>query len=189
MSLIPLGFWAASGGGAAGGFDLLETQTLASSAASVTFTGLDSYSDYKHLQIRAIARDNRYNPLSLSYFRLNGATTGYGLGHSMYVDGATAGAVYSAQIGASSYMETFDNFTGATAVVGNYGVAVLDILDFSNTSKYTTTRLLGGNANGTTGQINIKSGLYMNTAAITSIAFTSTTSFVSGSRWSLYGVK
>ena len=164
--------------------DFLEEVVLTSSAASVTFSGLDSYATagYKHLQIRAVARDNRSNTASLSYFRLNGATTGYGLGHVLYGDGAS---VASGQVGASSYIDTFSTFTGSTATTGSFGAAVLDILDFSDTSKYTTTRLLGG----TNTQINLKSGLYMDTAAVTSIAFTSTTSFVSGSRFSLYGSK
>ena len=183
MSFMLLGILnsqASGGGGAA--FDLLETTTLTSSTSSVTFSGLGSYSGYKHLQIRAVARDNRSNTASLSYFRFNGATTGYGLGHVLYGDGAS---VVSGQVGASSYIDTFSTFTGSTATTGSFGVAVLDILDFSDTSKYTTTRLLGG----TNTQINLKSGLYMDTAAVTSIAFTSTTSFVSGSRFSLYGIK
>ena len=164
-----------------GSFDLLETTTLSTSASSVTFSGLGAYSDYKHLQVRMVARDNNAGTESASYFRLNGATTGYGLGHVLYGNGSS---VASNQIGASSFMETFQTFPGSAATTGAFGVAVLDILDFSNTSKYTTTRLLGGAIL----QINLKSGLYMNTAAITSIAFTSTSSFVSGSRWSLYGV-
>ena len=40
-----------------GSFDLLETTTLSTSASSVTFSGLGAYSDYKHLQIRSVARD------------------------------------------------------------------------------------------------------------------------------------
>ena len=43
-----LGFFATAGAGAAGSFDLLETQVLGSAQASVTFSSLGTYSNYKH---------------------------------------------------------------------------------------------------------------------------------------------
>lgn len=181
--MIPLGILALSGAVGGGSYELIESQVLSSSASSVTFSSIPQ--DYKHLQIRAVARDNRSNTSSLSYFRLNGATTGYGLGHVLYGDGSS---VTSTQDGASSYIDTFYTFTGSTAPTGSFGVAVVDILDYANTSKNTTTRALTGYMN-TAGQINLKSGLWINTAAVTQIDMISTTSFVSGSRFSLYGIR
>jgi hypothetical protein len=47
----------AAGQVAAGSFDLLETQVLTSSAASVTFSSLSTYAaDYQHLQIRIVSK-------------------------------------------------------------------------------------------------------------------------------------
>ena len=89
MSLIPLGFWAASGGGAAGGFDLLESEILTSSASSVTFTGLDAYSDYEHLQIRFTDRADSFGTITSTNFRLNSDSgTNYDI-HQLFGDGSS----------------------------------------------------------------------------------------------------
>jgi hypothetical protein len=57
---------------------------------------------------------------------------------------------------------------------GNVGASILDILDYANTNKYKTIRLLAGvDVNGTVatfgGVVGLTSGLWQNTNAITSI--------------------
>jgi hypothetical protein len=46
---------------AAGSYDLLETEILTGTQASVTFSSLNSTygADYQHLQLRIVTRDNR----------------------------------------------------------------------------------------------------------------------------------
>jgi hypothetical protein len=68
------------------------------------------------------------------------------------------------------------------------GVSLMDILDYSSTNKYKTTRILGGkDANGS-GTIEFFSGLWMNTSALNSIIIAGGT-FNQYSSFALYGVK
>jgi hypothetical protein len=69
-----------------------------------------------------------------------------------------------------------------------FGASVLDILDFSSTSKNTTVRELSGiAAGGSENRIKLLSAVWLNTAAVTS--FELSTDFLTGTRMSLYGVK
>jgi hypothetical protein len=187
MSLIPFGFWAASGGGAAGAFDLLETTTLTSSASSVTFSGLGAYSDYKHLQIRAVGRSDRATAAS-SLIRLQfNSDTGSNYAHHMiYADGTSVNSAAStSQVGIDRI-----GLTGPTGIANVFAANVIDILDFSNTSKNTTVRILYGYAQ-TENTIRLASGLWMNTNAVTSITLSErfAANIIAGSRFSLIGIK
>jgi hypothetical protein len=67
---------------------------------------------------------------------------------------------------------------------------VIDILDFSSTSKRTTSRIFGGYTSGSNDSIWFGSGLSTNTAAITSFEiYTPFDGFTAGSRFSLYGIR
>jgi len=185
MSLIPLGFWAASGGGAGGAaFDLLETTTLTSSASSVTFSGLDTYSDYKHLQLRAVARDTRATTQSSGQITINSDTGANYAFHNLYGDGSTVGSG-----GASSfnYIPTM-TLPAASFTANAFGIFVLDLLDFSSTSKNKTLRTLAGKT-GSTNTIQLDSGLWISTSAVTAVTMAAFTGYAVGSRFSLYGVK
>jgi len=178
MSLIPLGFWAASGGGAgAAAFDLLETQTLASSAASVTFTGLDSYSDYKHLQIRMITASNTG---TVVYSKLNGSASGYYI-HYLTGNGSN--------VSSNSFSSTYAWIGHADTLTNAFGASIVDLLDFASTNKTTTIRSLTGRK-GSGSNINLNSNLWNSTAAITSMEiYPNSGNFLAGSRISLYGWK
>ena len=67
------------------GFDLLETTTLTSNASSVSFSGLDAYSDYKHLQLRINGKFS-----SSVRLQLNGDTGSSYSWHQIYGDGSGA---------------------------------------------------------------------------------------------------
>lgn len=183
MSLIPIGFWAASGGGGVGAFDLLETTTLTSSASSVTFSGLDAYSDYKHLQIRAITRCTPNSSFNF-YSYINGNTSAsyarhtlFGTGSSVLSQATTSTNQPSLGLVASPDSNTYVSF-------------VIDYLDFSSSSKNTTMRGVYGFTHSNGNQIGLASAAYFNTSAVTSIALTaSTDAHQAGSRFSLYGVK
>jgi hypothetical protein len=181
---------AAGGGG--GAFDLLETTTLSTSAASVTFSGLGAYSDYKHLQMRIVARST-YNgtqrPMDI-YFNSDSTGTNYS---SHFLDTYQGSVNSTARTSYSTIVETVA-FPASSAASGAFGAAVIDILDFSSTSKNTTTRSLNGYQGGsTTGAgIAFSSGLWRSTAAVTSITmrgYQAQTGFAAGSRFSLIGVK
>jgi len=191
MSLIPLGFWAASGGGGgASSFDLLETQTLASSAASVTFTGLGSYSDYKHLQIRWIAKSSKTSDLAASDLTLNGDTGSSYANH--YLLARPTSSFISSSDPIPSTRIARSNIAGSTSS-DDFSSGVYEILDFSSTDKNTTLRGLDGSVAVGSGGANrffFRSGLYNSTSAITSITFTNDgDNYIAGSRFSLIGIK
>lgn len=185
MSLIPFGFWAASGGGAAGAFDLLETTTLTSSAASVTFSGLGAYSDYKHLQVRAIIRGTQNSETSRLGVTINSTAAGYNT-HRLWGDGSS---VRSERNPDASKWE-FNYIHGSSSNTVAYTPMVFDLLDFSSTSKFKTARALFGTYTSGTKGINLDSGLWQNAAAITQMSFTGYySSLAAGTRISIYGIK
>ena len=183
--LIPLGFLAASGV-SAGSFDLLETQVLGSSTSSVTFSSLSTYaSTYQHLQLRYTARSDRANTLDAMIIQVNGDTGTNYKTHQLVGNGSSASS------GAESYANgwEFMYVPGNNASSGVFGAGVVDILDPFETTKNKTKRSLSGVLSDT--YIQLSSGVWLNTAAITSITFDQRygSNFVSGSRFSLYGIK
>jgi len=189
--VIPLGILAAAGGAvAAGSYDLLATEILTSSESSIEFTSLNSTygADYQHLQIRTVTRDTRSDTGSNILFRVNGVTTSSYAHHRLYADGST--------VNSYSGVSTTSIINGVTAsansTANSFGVSVIDILDPFTTDKNTTVRTLSGTmANATGGNLLVLgSGLFNSTASITSFSILPTSgSFVTGSRFSLYGLK
>jgi hypothetical protein len=185
--LIPFGVLSAAGAGLGfeSDYELISTEILGSSQASVTFSSLGDYSStYKHLQIRFTARldlNATSNPIVV---RANGVTSSSYSAHQLNAGG---GAVDSAAFTSTTAMR-LGRATGATGTANNFGAAVIDILDPYSTSKNTTFRSLTGIS---TEVITLFSGLFINTASITSFELLPLTSsnFVAGSRFSLYGIK
>jgi hypothetical protein len=169
---------AAAAGGAAA-YDLLETEVLASKQSSVTFTGLGSYTDYKHLQIRAVTRgDGASNRMSLTV----NSDTGVYQNHQLFGDGSTVTST-------SQNANRLGVVQESTATTNSFAASVIDVLDFSDTTKNTTFRSLAGQTGGPD-RIRLQSMLYEDTSAITSLEFSlAVGDFISGSRFSLYGLK
>jgi len=185
MSFVLLGILnsQAAGAGAAGAYDLLETTTLASSASSVSFTGLGSYSDYKHLQIRAVTQSDRGSSgVSDTLATFNSDTGANYAMHWLQGNGSSVSSTNS-----TSRNNIYLNQAPLTSANG-FNAFVADILDFSSSSKNTTVRSFAGGKNSTE-RIFLISGLYNSTSAITSMTITDESNFVTGSRFSLYGVR
>ena len=182
---IPLGVLAVAGAGAAGGgnsFDLLETTVLGTDTTSVTFSGLGSYSAYKHLQIRLVARESVAADQGGVVVQFNADTGNNYYNHALEGNGSSVSSLGFD----STSIRTFSAL-GNTSTASAFGAGVLDILDFSSSSKRTTLRAL---TYGWYGYIYLSSGLWNNTAAITSIRLAGVYGgFKTGSRFSLYGIK
>jgi hypothetical protein len=116
------------------------------------------------------------------YAQLNSDTGSNYARHFLNGDGSTAAA------GANSSFSNF--FVGTTGnAASTFGANVIDILDYANTNKYTTSRSLSGmDANGS-GYVQFFSGLWMNTAAVTTITITGDSNFQEYSSFALYGIK
>jgi hypothetical protein len=190
MSFILLGILnaQAAGAGAAGAYDLLETQILTSSATSVEFTGLGDYSDYKHLQLRMTARSTLADVGGVTMqIRLNSDSGNNYARHRLQGDGSSV----SSGAEASRNSMELGVYTFNNEATGIFGASVIDILDFSNSSKNSTLRSLDGWTASGTNRIALRSGLWNNTAAVTSVLVIPgfDRSFLTGSRFSLYGIK
>ena len=187
MSLILLGILNSQvSGGGAGAYDLLETQVLTSSASSVTFTGLGSYSDYKHLQVRMVARNGATAGADKwVYLTLNGDTGSNYASHRLQGNGSS---VFSNAYTSRANMVAALITSSASGTQG-FGSALIHLLDFGNSSKNTTIRSLNGMAD-SANLIALYSGFWNNTNAVTSLTLApEDNSFITGSRFSLYGIR
>jgi hypothetical protein len=180
----------AAGDVSLGSYDLLATEILTTTTASVTFSSLGDYaSTYQHLQLRAVARTARTDvTVDAINIRFNSDTASNYSRHGL--QGSTfTGAVTSFGVANETYASG-PTTASATSGTDVFGAGVVDILDPFETTKYTTTRTLSG-VRGGDSVIGLFSGSWRNTASLTSITLLgqSGNSFVSGSRFSLYGLR
>jgi hypothetical protein len=185
--LIPLGFLAGSGGGLDSDFELIETQILGSTQASITFSSLGTYSStYKHLQIRGAARITLAQAYGSVSIRLNGDTGSNYIKHELIGNGST---VSSSSSGSQTRMTDIVQVPGANNNADAFGPFVIDILD-PYATKNKTVRALSGRAVSSNPAIALMSGLYINTASLTSIQLLGENgNLLTGTRISLYGIK
>lgn len=172
-------------------YESIATVTVGSGGSStVTFSSIPQ--TYKHLQIRMIGRSSRSVGAEGAWFYFNGdtsSTTNY-VRHVLEGDGASVTASASAPTagGTAPYY-----ISGATALSNTFGVGVADILDYTDTNKYKTIRVLTGlDVNGSGGAVRLLSGFWkLNTNAITSITFDTQGggNFAQYSSFALYGIK
>jgi hypothetical protein len=185
--LIPLGILAGSGG-VASSYELIATEILTASQASVTFGSLGDYSStYKHLQIRYVARSDRAANADSSFMRLNGDT---GSNYSWHTLRVVDTVLDSEGFATQSSMRS-GRLSANTTTADVFAASVIDILDPFSTSKNTTIRFLDGFMAATSNWVELGSGAWYNTSSVTSISLDQVfgTNFVAGSRFSLYGIK
>lgn len=171
----------------AGAYESIATVTLSSTATTVTFSSIPQ--TYQHLQLRAINRTDAAGAGSWQSMRFNGSTSSYN-NHTLKGDGSSASAGYENLGDRINFGET----AGNGAASGVFGVQIIDILDYTSTSKTKTTRALEGYDNNGSGAIFLRSGLwYATPAAITSITVGpqnfSGVAYLANTQFALYGIK
>lgn len=168
-----------------GAFIPIATTTLATAAATITFSGIPQ--NYEHLQIRGIGRSSTATAADVDLrVQFNGDTGNNYSIHYLYGSGSAVAAAAT----------TSNTYTTGGVVIkdGNtantFSTNVIDILDYSNASKNKTVRVLTGwDANGS-GYIYLNSGAWLSTAAITSLTLTPWQgNFMTYSSFALYGIK
>jgi hypothetical protein len=164
-----------------GDFESIATVTLGSAASNIEFTSIPS--TYQHLQLRIISKSTSNEDNGDMIFN---ADTGNNYAwHSLYGTGAVAGADASASR-ANIVALRLAGSSFASVFTGN----VIDILDYASTTKNKTVRMFNGQDNNGSGLVQINSGLWMSTSAVTSIKFTARSfNFAQHSTAALYGVK
>lgn len=183
-----LGFFATAGaGGGAPAFDWLETTLITTNTGTVTFSNLNTYTDYKHLHFRLVLRDNANNTGTTSLeIRLNGDTATNYARHSLVGDETS---VTSTNASAQDRISLVDASPGSASTASTFGTITFDLLDFASTAKTKVLRGFVGSDTANEADIYLWSALWNNTAATTSISFLPASAFLAGSRLSLYGIK
>jgi hypothetical protein len=170
-----------------GSYDLLATEILTSTAASVTFSSLGDYaSTYQHLQLRVVARTNE-STNAFPGVQFNADTGSNYLNHALQGNGSSVSS--SAELSRTNAV--IGPLTWNVSDANGFGAIVVDFLDGFSSSKYTTLRALGGRIAGASPIIRLTSGLWRNTSSLTEIKIVNNFggSFIAGSRFSLYGLK
>jgi hypothetical protein len=160
----------------AGAYESIATANGTGSSGTISFTSIPS--TYQHLQIRFLAFTSAAMNINVRFNSDNAANYAY---HQLVGDGASASA---AGVASSSVM------FGGYATGSQYGVGVIDLLDYANTNKNKTMRSLhGSDANGS-GLVLLRSGLWQNTNAINRIdLIAGSGNFTTASSFALYGIE
>lgn len=185
MTPISLGIFASSAF-PIGDFESIATVSVGSGgSANVEFTNIPS--TYTHLQIRFLAKTDINDTRYALWYQFNGDTaTNYSF-HALYGDGSGVTALGSASQGVAEASTNAGNSAGTTNI---FGAGVVDILDYTNTSKNKTIRSLSGVDNNGSGRISFQSGLWRSTNAITSITIGDYgQTLMQYSTFALYGIR
>jgi len=168
-------------------FESIATVSVGSGGqATAQFNSIPA--TFSHLQIRGIARVNNSGTVGNDNIeaRFNSDTGSNYDFHYLFGNGSSAQA-------AAAINQTL-MLTGkpanASVTAGGFGAFVIDILDYANTNKYKTVRVLTGIDNNGSGVAFFNSNLWRNTSAITSISmFYGSQTFDQYSHFALYGIK
>jgi hypothetical protein len=189
VSLIPLGVLAASGAAPTAAYELLQSVVLTSSVGDLTFSNLNSAygSTYQHLQLRVLWKTDGAFGVSTGRFKFNSVdfNNSYAT-HWLRGNGTNVVSAARTTSNADGFFYLENAVPSQQGSTSKFGAMIVDILDPFETTKNTTIRALYGDAEY---PIYLVSGVYLNTAAITSIILDSDDNFVTGCRFSLYGMR
>lgn len=181
------------GRSAVGSMDAIGTSLVATSGSITTISFTNIPQTYTHLQLRVSAIESTQDAYFQAVYNSDTTQTNYPR-HEVRGNGSAASAASTINVDATT--------KGAMIGLPGYsstspGVGIVDILDYTNTNKYKTTRsLFGQDANGS-GLIALHSSVWLSTAAITQIDFrcnlaggsSASSKLIAGSIVSLYGIK
>ena len=171
-----------------GSYFLIQRTTVgAGGTSTITFSSIPQ--TYTHLQLRGIGRTDRSaQQADIVRLRFNSDSGTNYVSHNFEGNGSSIGLDY-----ATSTASPWSGIvTAASATSGNFGGVIIDVLDYTNTSKYTTLKSLSAfDNNDTNGRIYFSGNLWQNTAAITRIDVQPIygTNWVQYTTFALYGIK
>jgi len=160
-------------------YELIASQTLATTATSITFSSIPS--TYTDLELVMSARTNTNAIVDALFMSLNGSSASF-TGKYLQGDGSTVVSGSLAQYvgGTEGSQPTANIFHNAKIYIPNYAG--------SNYKSYSADSAHENNA--TTAYAGLVAGLWSNTAAITSITIgPGSNSFITNSTFYLYGIK
>lgn len=166
-------------------YESIATAVGTGSSGVITFSSIPS--TYKHLQVRAIVRNtNGTTNEETTLITMNSDSGSNYATHRLVGNGGTAYAqAYTSGTAIAPYLNPSNNLLSST-----YGAMVIDILDYANTSKNKTIRLLGGTDYNGSGNVALVSGAWFSTSAVNTLTFTSGAgSWTTATQFALYGIK
>lgn len=167
-------------------YTLISSNTLSSSAASVTFSSIPS--TYTDLVLRVSTRSDSNDggstgSLTGLYFYVNGGA-GTGSGTRLTGNGTTTSSA-----GWTDYGKIFPQ-TDASMTSNTFGSAEIYIPSYTASQNKPYDSFSVAENNATTGYVGVNAGLYSSTTAISSLViYPWNGNFVSGSSFYLYGIK
>lgn len=149
-------------------YDLIDSETLASAAGSVTFTSIPA--TFQDLVLIANFQGSQSAQLIL---RFNGDTDA---NHSsVFMSGSPSGSVSGSALNFFTNLRTSQNVT------------IASVMDYSATDKHKTTLIRANN--GGFGEVAAQASRYASNSAITSVTLVTNDGTISaGSTFSLYGI-
>jgi hypothetical protein len=171
------------------GIEAIKTTYVENPVSSVTFSSIPQA--YEHLQIRVSGGfDSSGNGGHQVFMRFNGNTNTH---YSDSMITAYSGANHNADRygGSFSYVYGAGRITGPLVRRPEFGVSLIDIVDYTNPYKKKMMMSIHGNAPGYDGSSIMRLGgaFLDNTAAITTVLlYPPSGNFVRGTSISLYGV-
>ena len=161
-------------------YESIATVTVgAGGSSTVTFSSISG--SYSHLQIRGMFLSNAAEENMRMRFNSDS-----GSNYARHYLGGNGASAFAAATANESYA-----IVGLSPNSTQPGSCVIDVLDYSKTTKYKTSRSLYGDDKNGAGYMFLCSGLWQNTAAVTSIelSFTGSATFSQYSKLALYGIK
>jgi hypothetical protein len=161
-------------------YEPIQSQTLGSAAATVTFSSLGAYTDLILVSNAAVATAG--TSLNMRFNSDSGSNYSY---TNLYGDGSAAGSAR----GTSATKGYISWYIGLNGSIENANIT--HIMNYSNSTTYKTaiSRSNRASASNTPGTEAVVS-LWRNTAAITSITIAADSGNISlGSTFTLYGIK
>lgn len=175
-----------SGGASLSSYESIATATGTGSSGTITFSSIPS--TFKHLQLRIMSRiDGVGTGDQYGRIRPNADSTTNYTYHALYGNGTSATADGNAS--GTFNGVTLSNLRGGNAA-GIMSVNIVDILDYTSTTKNKTFRLFSGWDTNGSGFVYQISSLWLSTNAISSIEiFHNGANFTTASTFALYGIK
>lgn len=147
-----------------------------------TFTNIPQY--YRHLQIRITGRAATGLATAPFILSINGNSDTAYVWHQFYGNSSTA---FAGGLTGQTFMELI-YATGQGSSANYYASIIIDILEYTNTTKFKTVRSLGGYDVNASGTVGLSSGYYPTLAPISSIGVSSYAGFDANTTIALYGV-
>ena len=163
-------------------YEKIQSTTLSSAAADITFSSISSaYTDFK---LVLVARSNNTGtPREDLYIRFNSDTASNYSTTILYgQDGSIGSFRQSSQTRINAY-------TGLPGTSGQFSLTMVDVFSYAGSANKTCLISVNNDQNTVGGEVNVQVGLYRSTSAITSITvLPQTNSFDVGTTATLYGI-